>query len=143
MLMPASADDWWRRAESELAQARVLKDAGHTDGAYFHAGQSIEFGLKALYLKRNGLAFMPDDHKGAHWHDLQVCAEAARLKSDLNQRGTSGSLKANWYTVRDWRSNARFPDVKVARQEMVDLFVAVCNGRDGVWQWLEIIYRSA
>ena len=126
-----------------MEQARVLRDAGLNDGAYFHAGQAIEFGLKALYLKRHGLSSMPDDHKGARWHDLNACAEAARLRSDLNQKGTSGALRANWLTVRDWRSNARFPDMRVSRKEMVELFAAVCDGRDGVWRWLEIIYRNA
>jgi HEPN domain-containing protein len=138
----ATADDWYRSSKSELESARVLKSAGKANEAYFHAGQSVEFILKALFLKRNNLKFMPDTHKGAHWHDLQSCAEASRLKADLNQKDTSRSLKANWLTVRDWKSNGRFPDMKVPKQELNDLFVAVCNDADGVWQWLEKLYLS-
>jgi HEPN domain len=139
----ASADEWWRGAESELASARLLKNEGNGIQAYFHAGQAIEFGLKALYLKRNNLREMPDDRKGANWHDLGKCAEAARLLNDLRQPETSTALKANWLTVRDWKSNARFPDNKVPKQELNDLFVAVCNDRDGVWQWLGTIYQKS
>jgi hypothetical protein len=86
---------------------------------------------------------MPGDHKGAHWHDLQACAEAAKIKSDLNQQGTSNSLRANWFTVRDWKSNARFPDMKVSKKDLNDLFVAVCNDTDGVWRWLDMIYSRS
>lgn len=118
----ATADEWWRKASGELAQARVLKASGHHDGAYFHAGQAVEFGIKALLLKRNGWATMPDTHKGAHWHDLPSCADAARLKADLNRRETPRVVRENWLTVKDWRSNARFPDMKVRHQEMVRLY---------------------
>jgi HEPN domain-containing protein len=139
----AGANEWWRRSESELETARILKPAGKVTEAYFHAGQSIEFLLKAIYLKRNNLSSMPGDHKGAHWHDLQACAEAAKIKSDLNQQGTSNSLRANWFTVRDWKSNARFPDMKVSKKDLNDLFVAVCNDTDGVWRWLDMIYSRS
>jgi len=85
---------------------------------------------------------MPDDHKGAHWHNLQACADEARLNSDLGQRGVTKGLRANWYTVRDWKANGRFPDMKVPKRELNDLFVAVCNDRDGVMQWLRSIYQA-
>ncbi|MFG1187611.1 HEPN domain-containing protein [Xanthobacter aminoxidans] len=141
-MVGASADEWWRRAESELESAKILKISGKAAEAYFHAGQAIEFGLKALYLKRNNLSEMPADHKGANWHNLAMCATAARLHVDLKQPGVSRDLRAAWLTVRDWKSNARFPDMKVPKQEINDLFVAVCNDRDGVWQWLRRIYQS-
>lgn len=139
----AGPDDWWRQSKSNLETARILKAAGKGNEAYFHAGQSVEFLLKAIFLKRNNHLSMPDDHKGAHWHDLQKCFEAAKIKSDLNQLQTSKALKVNWLTVRDWKSNARFPDLKVSKQELNDLFVAVCNDVDGVWLWLEAIYLKS
>lgn len=110
--------------------------------AYFHAGQAVEFLLKAIYLKRNNLAAMPPDFRGARSHDLSICANAARLKADLNQRSTSPALKANWFTVRDWKSNARFPGERAPARELNDLFVAVCNPSDGVWQWLITLYEK-
>ena len=128
---------------SELESARILKANGKANEAYFHAGQAVEFALKALFLRRSNLSVMPDDHKGAHWHDLSACAEAARIKVDLNQRRTSRALRANWLTVRDWKSNARFPDLKVSKRELNDLFVAVCNDYDGVWRWLEELYHKS
>ena len=139
----ATADEWWRSAESELETALILRKAGKTNEAYFHAGQALEFGIKALFLKRNNLPYMPDTHKGARWHDLQLCAGAARLQIDMDRRGTSKALKINWLTARDWKSNSRFPDLKVPRQELNDLFVAVCDEKDGVWQWLRSIYLAS
>ncbi|MGJ0426150.1 HEPN domain-containing protein [Methylocystis sp.] len=137
----AKADDWWRQAKSELETARLCKANGKSSQAYFHAGQAIEFLLKALFLKRNNLSQMPNTHKGAHWHDLQSCGEAARIGADLFV--ASKAIRANWLTVRDWRSNGRFPDLKVSKQELNDLFVAVCSESSGVWQWLESIYLKS
>ena len=91
----ATADEWWRSAESELETAHVLKGAGKASEAYFQAGQALEFGIKALILKRNNLSALPDTYKGAHWHDLKSCATVARLQADLNQKETSKALKAN------------------------------------------------
>ena len=139
----SAADDWMRRGASELESAKILKSNGKANEAYFHAGQAVEFVLKAIYLKRNNLAAMPPDNKGAKWHDLALCAEAARVMSDLNQKGLSRSIRQNWLTVRDWKSNARFPGARVPQQELNDFFVAVCNDRDGVWQWLETIYLKS
>lgn len=136
----AGATEWYKEALSELESAKILKDRGKVKDAYFLCGQAVEFLLKAIYLKRNNLSEMPPDHKGARWHDLSACAEAARLGADLNQKSTSLALRANWLTVRDWKSNARFPGERVPARELNDLFVAVCNPADGVWQWLITLY---
>jgi hypothetical protein len=139
----ASADEWWQGAESELQSAELLRNNGSVDQAYLHAGQAIEFALKALIMKRKNWRKWPDNFKGANWHDLKTCAEAANLKYDLGQKGVSKELKANWLTVRDWKSNARYPGMKISRQDINDLLVAVCNKQNGVWQWLTKIYHRS
>lgn len=138
----AGPDEWWRQSKSDLDSALILKKSGKSREAYFHAGQSIEFIIKAIFLRRNNHQFMPDKYKGAHWHDLKSCFDEARLRLDLEKPETPKPLKANWLTVRDWRANARFPDLKVPQQELNDLFVAVCHDPSGVWPWLDVIYRN-
>lgn len=138
--MANGADNWWREAKDQLEVAKILMAAGKLNDAYFHAGQSIEFLLKALYLKRNNLPSMPSDNKGSQWHDLTLCSQAARLKNDLNL--ASREVNVNWLTVRHWKSNARFPGSKMSKRDMTDLVIAVTHQKHGVWQWLETIYHK-
>lgn len=135
----AGPDDWWREAEAELERARKLSATGDDQGAYAHAGQAIEFALKAVYMRKNALAKWPDDKKGANWHNLQLIAEAAGVKPDAR---TEKEVLANWLTARDWSSNARFPGQKVPRAELRDLMVAVSNEQNGVMGWLRNIFQK-
>jgi len=48
-------DDWWQRAEQERETAEICRAAGKWPQCYLHAGQAIEFALKAIYLRRRGL----------------------------------------------------------------------------------------
>jgi HEPN domain len=140
----AGHTSWLQSAREERASAQTCKKAGHANQAYHHAGQAIEFLLKALYLKRKNLKEMPDTCKGAPWHNLDLVATAAGLQADINVIKTKQrKVHQNWLTVRDWQSNGRFPGNKPPTQELNDLFVAVCNDADGVWQWLEAVYHQS
>ena len=93
----AAADDWWRQSKDELETARLCKANGRITQAYLHAGQSIEFLIKAIIIKRNNHKTLPDCYKGARWHDLEICAQEARVKSDIN--GAPRGVKLNWCTA--------------------------------------------
>jgi HEPN domain-containing protein len=135
---------WFDSARSELAAAKLLKNSGKNgQQAYHHAGQAIEFLLKAIYLKRKNHKELPEACKNARWHSLSLVADEAGLKGDIERiRKTKRKVHQNWLTVRDWQSNGRFPGNRPPTQELNDLFVAVCNDGDGVWQWLEAVYHQ-
>lgn len=52
--MSGRASDWFGQAESDLATARSLRDAGHHEWACFAAQQAAEKAVKALILTRGG-----------------------------------------------------------------------------------------
>ena len=123
--MPAAgADDWWRTARDELETARALKAVGKVLQAYHHAGQAVEFAIKVIYMRRKGLKELPDECKGANWHNLKFVAERAGLSGDLANLGKKDARLWNWLTVRDWDSNARFPGKKRPQRELNDLLIS-------------------
>jgi HEPN domain-containing protein len=115
---------WLDSARSELAAAKLLKNSGkNSQQAYHHAGQAIEFLLKAIYLKRKNLKELPEACRNARWHSLSLVAEEAGLKGDIAiVQKAKRKVHQNWLTVRDWQSNARFPGNKPSTQELNDLF---------------------
>jgi hypothetical protein len=142
--VPGGCDDWWRAACEELDTARKLKPVGKVPQAYHHAGQAVEFALKAIYMKRNGHRELPEECKGAAWHHLPHIVKAARLEPDIAALHKANRARfENWLTVRDWDSNARFPGKKRPLKELNDLHLAVCHERDGIMQWLELIFQKS
>lgn len=142
--MVAGPKNWWRDAQDELAVARGLKATGSALQAYFHAGQSVEFALKAIYMRRKCLLSWPDECKGATWHSLSRIATYAGLDPDLTLLSKENRPRyVNWLTARDWDSNGRFPGNRPSVRELNDLFLAICHERDGIMEWLEIIFQKS
>jgi HEPN domain-containing protein len=138
--MRGDADEWWAYAKEEKDTAAVLMAAARWRACYHHAGQSLEFALKALYLRRNSLALMSEQARGAKWHQLEVIAEHAKLEVEIGGLKTDRIRYANWLTARDWNSNARFPGAKTSKAEALDLMSAAFNPSKGIFPWLEKIY---
>jgi hypothetical protein len=142
--MGAGAAAWWRDAKECLAAATTAKRAGHGRAAYNEAGQSIEFALKAILMVRRGWKEWPPENRNACWHDLKLIAENAGLGPEIaDLRRNHPARYANWLTVRDWDSNARFPGNAPKAREITDLYLAIVHDRDGIMPWLESIYLSA
>jgi HEPN domain-containing protein len=139
----AGPEAWWQRAREEVEVARSLRATGKRLQAYHHAGQGVEFGLKAVYMKRKGLSSWPDECRGATWHSLPHIAEAAGLNPDIQALRQDRAKFENWLTARDWDSNGRFPGNTPSKEELNDLILAVCHDRDGVMVWLDGIYQTS
>lgn len=97
--------------------------------AYHHAGQGVEFALKAIYMKRKGLSSWPDENNGAIWHSLPHIAEAAGMAADIQALKNDRTKFENWLTVREWDSDGRFPGNTPSVKEINDLILAVCHDR--------------
>lgn len=65
------------------------------------------------------------------------------LTSELGGLKSDPALQANWLTVRDWRSERRFPPHKIPRQEVHDLMSAAFDPKKGVYRWLESIFQNS
>lgn len=139
--MPTNADTWWNAALEELHVAHDLKTGGRGRQAFHHAGQAVEFALKAIYLRRHNLQVLPDEYKSAKGHDLKLLAKAAKLDGDI--ANFNKARRRNWLAIRNWDSNARFPDNSQPTKAVNDLFLALDRKGDGIWEWLESIYHQS
>jgi len=72
--------------------------------AYHHAGQAVEFALKAIYIRRKALPELPGNCSGANWHNLTFIANEAGMRQDLADLRRNRSAYQNWLTVKDWDS---------------------------------------
>jgi HEPN domain-containing protein len=140
--MAAGADAWWRRAEEELRAARILHESAFAVQAYFHAGQAVEFGLKAIYLRRRNLREMPGYARGARWHNLAFLAEQAGLDGDLTLLRRQPDWYSAWLRVETWDSSARYPGNAPSRGDMAAVLSAVGDNARGVMTWLGTIFRE-
>ncbi len=140
----ADHNDWWKRAQEELEVARKLRTTGDKLQAYLHAGQAVEFALKAIYMRKNGYEELPDACKGPNWHNLMLIANEAGLRPDLTDlRANNRSAYENWLTVKDWDSNARFPGSEPSVKALNDMILAIVNEPDGMMLWLSGVYQNS
>ena len=137
------ATEWWNRAVDERRAADACRKQGLWVPCYQHAGQSLEFALKAIFLRRNGHERMPAEYKGARWHRIGEIAELCRIESDLGGLKCDKDMWANWLTAKTWNSNARFAGSKVSKDEVTELMVAAFNPAKGIFQWLEKIFQRS
>jgi hypothetical protein len=134
---------WWKRAENEVDVARKLRATGDRLQAYHHAGQAVEFALKAIYIRRKALPELPGSCNGANWHNLTFIANEAGMRPDLADLRRNRSAYQNWLTVKDWDSDGGFPGNEPSVKELNDLILAVVNEPDGIMIWLDGIYQKS
>jgi len=102
----------------------------------------VEFGLKAIYLRRRNLREMPGYARGARWHDLTFLAEQAGLAGDLRRLHDERQVADNWTTVLKWRSDGRYPGQAPPEVQLESVFRAASDERNGVVTWLGSIFRT-
>ncbi len=66
---------WWNKAKDDLEKARILFENNKYDGCVFFCQQSIEKGLKALFLKNK--------NKIKKIHDLVELGNSVNLPKNL------------------------------------------------------------
>ena len=103
------ARGWWRKGDSDLANARMCVDAGRAlDTACFHAQQAAEKYLKSyLSLKQVDFPFL---------HNLAALVEMCRSEDETfgQIRGPAESLTP--YAVEARYDEDFWPDVETARE---------------------------
>jgi HEPN domain-containing protein len=78
--MRLEADDWWRQAEADLSAAEFNLSGGQWFVVVWLAQQSVEKGLKCLYLQKHGQS-APFTHDLVHLGQLLSVPSA--VNSDL------------------------------------------------------------
>jgi len=120
-----------------LAEAKVLLDNAHWEGAYYLAGYAVECALKACIAKRiNQHDFPPKMNyvKDCYTHNIEVLLKSANLTAERDA-DSDIDLKTNWSLVKDWTEESRYTrtDAVAAR----NLYEAITDPAHGVLQFIK------
>lgn len=145
--VPADAGAWIGRALQHANDARTLKlHGGSPEAVYNYSGMAVEVALKAVIMRREGLAEFPGRRQdpGLYVHGLAGLLERAGLKPLLDDELRNGTnLGANWLAVRDWCYNTpRYPQGQTPREYAAAYYMAATHRQDGVLTWLTMIFRQ-
>jgi len=121
-------------SRKRIQEAKILFKEGFNSGAYYLAGYSIEFALKAYYCKQ--MLFPPKDTKDLYCHSLntlfQSCGLLGEFEKDMKK---NPKLGAAWGTVKEWSEEARY---KTFKKEVTANFLdAINNLHNGVLIWIK------
>lgn len=130
-------------AEQTLVSARDLNaNTKNYRNVYYDSGFAIEQGLKAIWLKQEGLTKIPPECMSAKWHNLENIINRIDLKSALIAKiGEDHIFGANWMTVKDWDSNKRFPGTSISKKDAQEMLIAVAHDKHGVMRWVRNRYE--
>lgn len=139
--------DLQQLAETRLADAKALLQAGQNDGAYYMAGYAVECALKACIAKRTQQHdFPPLDAAKSYTHNLSELVKIAgfadligreRLEKIQSSRNAPplSPMELNWRAVYEWNVERRY-ELKVEAIGAQDMINAIEEPKDGVLQWL-------
>jgi HEPN domain-containing protein len=124
-----------------LEEAKLLFQNGKYSGAYYLAGYSIEFALKACIASNFRSGFIPDKSfvNELYTHNLDKLIGLAGLREELTKETKANSIFAGyWGVVKDWSEQVRYSisDVVTATA----LLSAISDPNNGVLRWLKKYY---
>ena len=128
-------------ADERLKDAEALRSLGRWSGAYYLCGYAVELSLKACVLRHLGesdAVFGDSEAKQSfrdyRTHDLKLLIGYAGLKVEQEQSFQRNRiLQSNWIVTAGWSEKARYKDNTETYAQ--DLFAAVNDPADGVFQW--------
>jgi len=131
--------DFQKLAQTRLEEAKVLRDNGSFEGAYYLAGYAVECALKACIAKATLPEEFPPKPKVVstyYTHDLKQLVAAAELKAALEEREQDdGKFEVNWQLVSGWKEDSRYEFH--TEPEANELINAVEDPLHGVFPWLQ------
>src|SRR5688572_28154976 len=130
--------DLQRLAESRVADAEVLLQAGRWAAAYYLLGYAVECALKACASRQFHESEVPDKTVVNHFytHRLDKLLGISGVKAGLEARaGAEAAFQVNWNTVRDWNETSRY-DHSTSEAKARDMLVAVTDPNMGILSWL-------
>jgi HEPN domain-containing protein len=98
-------------AESKLADAQLLLQAGRGDNAYYLAGYAIELMLKAILSTQFKNETLPDRAllRDLFVHDIEKLARSSKIDEDLKLAlDMDERFNASWKTVLEWDPISRY-----------------------------------
>jgi hypothetical protein len=137
--MPYDRGTLRRLAESRLAEAKTLAQAGCPSGAYYLAGYAIECALKSRIAERFREGEIPDRTlvNSVYTHDLPALLRLAGLESQLKDAAEADTgLARRWAVIEKWSEQARYA---IWTAEDASAMIDAIEGRpgaEGLLSWL-------
>lgn len=125
-------------AQAKADDALLLFDNARYSNAYYLAGYSIEFGIKACIASRIEANTIPDKKfiSSIFIHDLPTLISVSGLQLELkNQENDDPLFHANWGVVSKWSEQRRYD---VADRSTTQYFLdAILTPDHGVFPWIK------
>ena len=126
-------------ASIRIKEAEILLTADCYQGAYYLAGNALEYILKACIAKQVKEFDFPDKKlaNASYTHKLVDLVITAGLKQELTeQEKQNEEFKLNWAVVIEWSEESRYK-FAITKQEAHDLFAAITDNESGILPWLK------
>jgi hypothetical protein len=124
-------------SDAKLHDAKLLRNAGRSDNAYYLAGYAVELMLKAILSSQFKTDTLPDKTllKDIFIHDLAKLVRLSHLEDDLKARkDIDADFEGYWQIVLDWNEASRYGAQGL--DKVNDLIEAIENPEHGVLPWL-------
>jgi HEPN domain-containing protein len=98
-------------SDAKLHDAKLLRNAGRSDNAYYLAGYAVELMLKAILSSQFKTDTLPDKTllKDIFIHDLAKLVRLSHLEDDLKARkDVDADFEGYWQIVLDWNEASRY-----------------------------------
>jgi HEPN domain-containing protein len=130
--------DFQTLANTRLAEAQLLHEAGFYDGAYYLAGYAVECALKACIARRTRMHDFPptpNELRGIYTHRLLDLVKSADLAESLADRIRACRLfEGHWDIATQWSEESRY--LRWSTSDADRLLAAISDPQHGVLRWL-------
>jgi HEPN domain-containing protein len=122
-----------------LREARLLLDNNNSNGAYYLAGYSVEFALKACISRRIKQNEIPDKKliQDIYTHNLRDLVKLADLE---NQRvileRANANFATNWAIVKDWNESSRYKMFSQTQAQELYNSISARSRNGGILAWI-------
>ena len=126
-----------------IKEAKILFKNSAYNGAYYLAGYSIEFALKACYCKTvTAQSFPPVKgiYNKLYDHNLNSLMDVSNVKKDFEKDAQENTtLQINWEIVKDWSVGSRYSS-NIKRKEAEAMISSVQNRSNGILTWIKKVW---
>ena len=125
-------------AQAKIDDAVLLLQSGRPSNAYYLAGYSIEFAIKACIASQFRAEDIPDVKlvRDVYTHNLVTLIGLAGLKQLLERQiAANTGFAANWGIVKDWAEGSRYESWTIGDAQY--LISAIIHPTDGVLPWIK------
>ena len=125
-------------AQAKIDDAVLLLQSGRPSNAYYLAGYSIEFAIKACIASQFRAEDIPDVKlvRDVYTHNLVTLIGLAGLKQLLERQiAANTGFAANWGIVKDWSEGSRYESWTIGDAQY--LISAIIHPTDGVLPWIK------